>query len=54
MKAGVGTNIQKIAEKSFAYYDFEAAFHNASKNEIIMAESQRFLEYNLRKRFTNK
>ena len=54
MKESVDINVQKIAEKSFPHYDFEAAFHNASANRIIMVQSQRFLEYNLRKRFTNK
>ena len=54
MKESVDINVQKIAEKSFPHYDSEAAFHNASANKIIMAQSQRFLEYNLRKRFTNK
>ena len=48
-------NIQKIGEKHFNYgFDFEAAFQNASSNLIVMAQGQQFLEYNLRKRFTNE
>ena len=47
-------NVQKIAQKYFTHYDFEAALHNASTNQIVMAESQQFLEFNLRKRFTNE
>ena len=48
-------NIQKIGEKYFNYdFDFEAAFQNASYNLIVMAQDQQFLEYNLRKRFTNE
>jgi hypothetical protein len=49
----VESNVQKIAKKYFTHYDFEAALHNASTNQIVMAESQQFLEFNLRKRFTN-
>ena len=54
MEESADIDVQKIAEKSFAHYDHEAAFHNASTNKIIYAQSQQFLEYNLRKRFTNK
>jgi hypothetical protein len=50
----VESNVQKIAKKYFTHYDFEAALHNASTNQIVMAESQQFLEFNLRKRFTNE
>jgi hypothetical protein len=55
LKDSVDINIQKIGEKYFNYdFDFEAAFQNASSNLIVMAEGQQFLEYNLRKRFTNE
>ena len=55
LKESVDINIRKIGEKFFQYdFDFEAAFQNASSNLIVMAEGQQFLEYNLRKRFTNE
>ena len=55
LKDSVDINIQKIGEKYFNYdFDFEAAFKNASYNLIVMAQDQQFLEYNLRKRFTNE
>ena len=55
LKESVDTNIQKIGEKFVNYdFNFEAAFQNASSNLIVMAEGQQFLEYNLRKRFTNE
>ena len=54
VEESVDVNVKKIAEKYFTHYDFGGAFHNASTNKIIMAESQQFLEYNLRKRFTNE
>ena len=55
LRESVDMNIQKIGEKFFNYdFAFEAAFQNVSANLIVMAESQQFLEYNLRKRFTNE
>ena len=51
-------NLNKIGEKFFNYGGntpgHEDAFQNATKNLIIMAESQQFLQYSLRKRFTNE
>ena len=36
------------------YYDYEEAFENASEGGLVMAESKLFLEYNVRKRFTDE
>ena len=33
--------------------NYEDAFQNLTENKIIMAESQQFLQFNVRKRFTN-
>ena len=55
LKESVDMNLQKIGEKFFNLdFNYEAAFQNASSNLIVMAEGQQFLEYNLRKRFTNE
>ena len=46
-------NLRKINERYFVYWDFEAAFKNASERKIVMAEGKSFLKYNLRKRYTD-
>jgi hypothetical protein len=46
-------HLRKIAETYTTHYDFDSAFLNASKSKLVMAESKQFLEYNLRRRFTN-
>ena len=48
------TNLQKIADKYYTHYDFDLAFENATGRKVVMAESKQFLQYNLRKRFTNQ
>lgn len=53
-EASVNANIQEIAKKYFTHYDFGTAFHNVSTNQIVMAEGKDFLEYNIRKSFTNQ
>lgn len=54
VEASQDDDMQKIASKYFTHYDFDAAFANASSEIVIMAESKQFLEFNLRKRFTNE
>ena len=57
-KESLDVNLNKIGEKFFNYGDntpgHEDAFQNATDNLIVMAESQQFLQYSLRKRFTNE
>ena len=47
-------NLRKINERYFVYWDFDAAFKNASERRIVMAEGKSFLKFNLRKRFTDR
>ena len=47
-------NLRKINERYFVYWDFDAAFKNASERKIVMAEGKSFLKFNLRKRFTDR
>ena len=58
LKDSLDVNLNKIGEKLFFNgrntNGFEDAFQNATDNLIIMAESQQFLQYSLRKRFTNE
>ena len=54
LKESLDVNLNKIGEKFFNHISFEDAFKNATKNLIVMAESQQFLQYSLRKRFTNE
>ena len=46
-----------FAKFSFRYgfhYDFPGAFHNMSEKRLIMGEGRQFLDYSLRKDFTNE
>ena len=58
LKDSLDMNLKKIGEKLFNNglntLGFEDAFKNATYNLMIMAESQQFLQYSLRKRFTNE
>ena len=58
LKESLDVNLNKIGEKFFNYGDntpgHKDAFQNATNNLIVMAESQQFLQYSLRKRFTNE
>ena len=58
LKDSLDVNLNKIGEKLFnngkTQVGFEDSFQNATDNLIIMAESQQFLQYSLRKRFTNE
>ena len=58
LKESLDVNLNKIGEKFFNHglnsLGFEDAFKNATDNLIVMAESQQFLQYSLRKRFTNE
>ena len=58
LKDSLDVNLNKIGEKLFNNgrntLGFEDSFQNATDNLIIMAESQQFLQYSVRKRFTNE
>ena len=43
----------KLSER-YAVYDYETGYLNCSKGLLVMTESARILDYNVRKRFTNK
>jgi hypothetical protein len=54
LKESLDVNLNKIGEKFLYHYSIEDAFKNATNNLIVMAESQQFLQYSLRKRLTNE
>ena len=47
-------NLKKISNNYISYYDFDGAFSNASESIWVLAQSKQFLEFNMRRRFTNK
>ena len=47
-------SLRAINKRYTVYYDFEEAFRNASERRLVLAEGDGFLEYNMRKRFTNE
>ena len=47
-------HLKKISENYMTHYNFGEAFQNASTESLILAESQQFLQFNVRKRYTNK
>ena len=53
-EASTDPSLIKIAQTYQTHYNFSEAFHKASKGKIVMGESGSFLEYNIRKSFTNK
>ena len=53
-KASTDPNLMKLAETYQVHYNFEEAFKNATEGTIVMGEAQRFLEYNIRLRFTDR
>lgn len=50
----VNPHLNKISKRYVAYWDFEEAYKNASEGTLIMAEGSKNLDYNIRKRFTDK
>lgn len=54
LKESLDVNLNKIGEKFLYHYSIEDAFKNATNNVLVMAESQQFLQYSLRKRLTNE
>ena len=46
--------MKAIASRYVTHYDFEDAFAKAEREQIIMAESETFLHYNIRERFTDE
>lgn len=53
IEGSLDPSLQRIAGKYIVHYDFGAALGNASQGNFIMGESRQFLEFNVRKRFTN-
>ena len=45
---------RNIAERYVTHYNYEEAFLNASRGELILAESENFLRYNIREKFTDE
>ncbi|XP_040575409.1 ionotropic receptor 21a-like isoform X1 [Lepeophtheirus salmonis] len=44
---------QKIVNKFIVHYDYRESFKNLSDRKVIMCESQSFLDYSMRERFTD-
>ena len=46
-------DLREISKRYVVHYDYDSAFENATDNKLVMAESKQFLEFSIRKRFTN-
>ena len=54
LSKSVDPNLKEIRKRYTAYWDFSAAFKNASQKTLIMAEGSKVLDFNRRTHFTNE
>ena len=47
-------SLRAINKRYTVHWNFDEAFRNASERRLVMAEGDAFLEFNMRKRFTNE
>ena len=45
---------RRLASKYAVHYDFGSALKNASRGKVAMGEGRMFLDYSIRKEFTNR
>ena len=46
--------LMKIAARYGSHINYDEAFANVSRGDIVMGESKNFLDYKVREKFTNK
>ena len=47
-------HLQRLAENYIVHYNFGEAFKNVSEGKIIMGESRQFIDFNIRKHYTDE
>lgn len=53
-RASPDPRMQVIAERYMTHYDFDQAFNNASQGQVVIAESEITIKYNIRARFSDE
>ncbi len=54
LKQSLDPTLRSLSEKYLVHYDFGAAIANASRGSVVMGEGRMFLDYSIRKSFTNR
>ena len=54
IKESTNEYLKQIGERHYEHRNYSAAFEALDKNNLVMADSVSFLDYTIRKRYTNR
>ncbi len=54
LQLSLDPTLRTLSEKYLVHYDFGGALANVSQGMVVMGEGRMFLEYSIRKSFTNR